>query len=77
MQDLASCSFLCVSGFLANVSDCEHHATQPKHVRGYPALHKTSRKGTAEGKLGERWELPQHKAEVLALAVLAVTPLRR
>jgi len=34
-------------------------------------------KQTVEGALGEHWKLPQHKAEVLALAVLAVTPLRQ
>ena len=36
-----------------------------------------NRRGTEEGGLDEHWELPQHKAEVLALAVLAVTPSRQ
>jgi hypothetical protein len=46
-------------------------------VRDHPAQHKTNHKGTGEGGLGEHWELLQHKAAVLALAVLAVTPLRQ
>ena len=66
-----------VSGFLANDSDCEHHVTQPKYARDHHAPHKTNRKGTVEGALGELWELPQHKAEVLVLAVLAATQLQQ
>ena len=66
-----------ISGFWANDSDCEHRAIQPKHVRDYPVLHKTSRKETGEEELGEYRELPQHKVEVPALAVITVTPLPR
>ncbi len=66
-----------VSFFLANDSDCEHHATQPKHVRDHPVPYKTSRKESEAGARGEHLELLQHKAVVLALAVIAATPLQR